>query len=239
MSNKSLKVLKVKDFKKVEHPLDKDLPDLLPRHPYFNITCAGPRQGKTCLLMNKIFGTHMYNGQEYFDTIYFISPSQMHDQTCCHILPKFDNVIRIHEVEDIMNLKSILEHIVKGQKDLIKKDEEMERILIILDDCVSFLKPIEVLSTKYRHVGLSFEINVQSFRSCPLLIRNCASSMTFFKLHNMREMEKIDEEFGQNYTADFIPLAQSVTNEKYNFVFMNHDKMIMYKNFDEVLIDAT
>lgn len=109
MSDKSLKVLKVKDFKKVEHPLDKDLHPTMPRHPYFNITVAGPRQGKTNLLMNKIFGTHMYNGQDYWDTIYFISPSQMHDQTCCHILPKFDNVIRIHEVEDIMNLKSILE----------------------------------------------------------------------------------------------------------------------------------
>jgi hypothetical protein len=55
----------------------------------------------------------------------------------------------------------------------------------------------------------------------------------------MKEMEKIDEEFGQNYTADFIPLAQDVTKEKYNFVFMNHDKMILYKNYDEVLVDAT
>lgn len=239
MTDISVPILPVKHINKKEHPLDKQLPSILPRHPFFNVTVAPPRAGKTNLLMNKIFGTHGYNAQEYFDTIYFISPSCKHDATCMHILPKFDNVIMIYEVEDIMNLKSILEHIVKGQKDLIKKDEEMERILIILDDCVSFLTPVAVLSTKYRHVGLSFEINVQNFRSCPLIIRNCATSITFFKLHNMKELEKIFEEHGQNYCADFIDIAQRETAEKYNFIFMNNEKMLMYKNFDNILVDAS
>ena len=37
----------------------------------------------------------------------------------------------------------------------------------------------------------------------------------------------------------WLSIIKHLTKEKYNFVFMNHDKMIMYKNYDEVLVDAT
>lgn len=238
MSDTGLTVLKVKDVKKKEHPLDKTLNPVLPRHPFLELIVAPPKSGKSNLIINKLLNTNFYDANEYWDQVYFISPSQLHDETVKHYVPKIDGVIRISEVEEIMNLQFILDNIVKGQKELLKEKKDMERILIVLDDCVSFLKPCAVLATKYRHVSLSFIIVSQSFRSIPLIVRNCASSVIFFKLHNQRELDKIQEEYGDNYSKDFMSLAKYATAKQYDFSFLNNETMQMFHNYDQLLVDA-
>jgi hypothetical protein len=235
----SLEVLKVKEVKKKIHPLDKTLNPALPQHPFLQLLVAPPRSGKTSLLLNLLFNNNFYNADDYWHEVWYISPTQLFDSTCCHYLPKLSNIIQIHDPEEIMNLEEILREIIKGQKKLHKEGEEMKRIYIILDDCVSYLKPISVLATKYRHHHLSISIVSQSFRSIPLIVRNCANSVIFFHLNNMRELEKIDDEYGSNYCSDFIELAKKYTEKKYNFIHLNNDKMIMYHNFSDIIKDCS
>jgi len=234
----SLEVLKVKDVKKKIHRLDKTLNPALPQHPFLQLLVAPPRSGKTNLLMNILFNNNYYNADEYWDEVVYISPTQLFCSTCSHYLPKLENVVQIHDPEEIVNLESILREIIDGQKKLHKEGEDMKRIYIVLDDCVSYLKPISVLATKYRHHHLSISIVSQSFRSIPLVVRNCANSIIVFHLNNMRELEKIDDEYGSNYTEDFIPLAIKHTERKYSFIHLNNDKMKITSGFENVICDA-
>jgi hypothetical protein len=236
MSKAHLEILKVKDVKNVMHKLDKNLDPVLPRHPFMEVICCPPRGGKTSYLMNKIFRLYP---DDYFDEIIYVSPSQLHDNTCKELLPKKENLIQVSETEDIMNLDTLIGELIKSQKKLVKEDEPMKRIYLILDDCVSMLKPVQILATRYRHAGLSISVVSQSFRAIPLLIRNCANVVIFFHLNSKRELEKIDEEYGQNYCEDFIELAEKYTKEKYNFIYLNNDKMLMYHNFTELIKDCS
>jgi len=186
--------------------------------------------------MNKIFRLYP---DDYFDEIIYVSPSQLHDNTCKELLPKKENLIQVSETEDIQNLDTLIGELIKSQKKLVKEDEPMKRIYLILDDCVSFLKPVAVLATRYRHAGLSISVVSQSFRAIPLLIRNCANTVIFFHLNSKRELEKIDEEYGSNYCEDFMELAEKYTKEKYNFIYLNNDKMLMYHNFTELIKDCS
>jgi hypothetical protein len=235
----SLEVLKVKDVKKITHPMDLKLHEALPRHPFLQLLVAPPRSGKTNLLMNILFNENYYKADKYWDTIYYISPTQLFDATCKHYLPKMENIVQISQVEDIINLDSILQHIIDGQKKLFKKGDDMERILIVLDDCVSYLKPISVLATKYRHHHISIAIVSQNFRSIPLMIRNCANSVIVFHLNNMKEVEKINDEYGENYTKDFVPLLLSTTEKKHSFMHINNENMCLYSGFDNLIYDGT
>lgn len=236
MSKAHLEILKVKDVKNMTHKLDKHLDPVLPRHPFMESIIAGPRQGKTSYLMNKIFRLYP---DDYFDEIIYVSPSQLHDNTCKELLPKKENLIQVSETEDIMNLDTLIGELIKSQKKLVKEDEHMKRIYLILDDCVSFLKPVAVLATRYRHAGLSISVVSQSFRAIPLLIRNCSNVIIFFHLNSKRELEKIDEEYGSNYCEDFIELAEKYTREKHNFIYLNNDRMEMYHNFTELIKDCS
>ena len=235
----SLDVLKVKDVKGKKHPLDLNLHEALPRHPFLQLYVAPPKSGKTNLLMNVLFNENYYKADKYWDTIYYISPTQLFDATCKHYLPKMENIVQISQVEDIMKLEIILQHIIDGQKKLFKKGEDMERILIVLDDCVSYLKPIATLATKYRHHNLSIAIVSQNFRSIPLIVRNCANSAIVFHLNNMKEVEKINDEYGENFSANFIPMLLEHTAKKYSFMHINNENMCLYSGFDKMIYDGT
>lgn len=236
MSKAHLEILKVKDVKNTIHKLDKHLDPVLPRHPWLECLIAPPRSGKTSMLMNKIFRLYPDN---YFDEIIYCSPSQLHDKTCKELLPKKENLIQISEMEDIQNLDTLISELIKSQKELVKDEEPMKRIWLILDDCVNMLKPVQFLATRYRHADLSISVVSQSFRAIPLLIRNCANVVIFFHLNSKRELEKIDEEHGQQFCTDFIELAEKYTKEKYNFIYLNMDKMLMYHNFTELIKDCS
>ena len=152
--------------------------------------------------------------------------------------PKMENIVQISQVEDIMNLETILQHIIDGQKKLHKKGDDMERILIVLDDCVSYLKPIAVLATKYRHHNLSIAVVSQNFRSIPLMIRNCANSVIVFHLNNMKEVEKINDEYGSNHHSDFIPMMLAHTEKKYSFIHIDNERMKIYSGFEDLICDS-
>ncbi len=165
-----------------------------------------------------------------------------------HYLPKLDNVIQIDDEDTLNRLDIFLKEIMDDQMKRLDEDDpktgkkkDMQRILIILDDCLGYLNTNNALPnicTRYRHYNMSFIITSQSFRRLPLVIRNCANQVVFFKMNNEQELEKLFEEYGSAYHNNFIQIAKKITSEKYNFVYLNHDDLKLYKNFGDLVLDA-
>ena len=113
----SLEVLKVKDIKTKVHKLDKKLKDPLPKHALLMLLIAPPRSGKSALIANLIANSNFSNGVEYWDNIYYCSPTQDFDNTTKKYLKKMDNVIQISEHSDLVHLESILKDIIDKKKE--------------------------------------------------------------------------------------------------------------------------
>ena len=244
----NLDILKVKDPKSKPNPLDEKLHPNLPRHPHTLLVISQPRSGKTVLLSNMLANQNYYNCQEYWDEVIFCSPTQKFDKTAMNVLPKLNNVMQIDDHNDLQRIDVILNDIKERQmKRLEEKDPktgkplDMERILIIFDDCLSYLKDNESLSyfiTKFRHFNCSIWITSQSFRKIPAVIRNCVGHVIHHKLANVHELEKIDEEFGSNFHPNYMELSKAITNKKYDFVYMDNENLKLYHNFQDLVLDA-
>lgn len=245
----SLEILKVKDIKKKPHPLDNTLHPHLPRHSFLMLMIAPPRSGKSALIANLLANPNFYNALEYFDFVYYVGPTQKFDRTTMHYLPRLDNVIQIDDHETLSNLDVLLKEMMDSQMKRLKEDDpktgkklEMERILLVLDDMLGYLTQNEALSnlcTRYRHYNISIIITSQSFRKIPLVIRNCAGHIIFFKLNNEKELEKISDEYGDSYHVNFMNIAKQITSKKYDFVYLDNENLKLYKNFTDLVLDAS
>lgn len=245
----SLEVLKLKDIKKKINKLDDKLHPHLPKHAFLMLMIAPPRSGKSALIANLLANQNFYNALEYWDEVFYVSPTQKFDRTTMHYLPKLDNVIQIDDEDTLNRLDIFLKEIMDDQMKRLDevdsktgKQKEMQRILIILDDCLGYLNTNNALPnicTRYRHYNMSFIITSQSFRRLPLVIRNCANQVVFFKMNNEQEVEKLFDEYLSAYHPNAINIAKSITSTKYNFVYLNHDELKLYKNFSELIVDGS
>jgi hypothetical protein len=247
MNNKDLSILKVKDFSNKSFPLDDELHPNLPRHPFMMVLSSAPRSGKSNCLLNLVASSNFYNIKDkednpYFDQIYWCSPSANFDSSVKNVLAKMDNVTVIHEPNDLQNITTILNTIIASQSKLHKDNKPMERILFLMDDAIGYMnKEIALHTTKYRHFGTSIVCSGQKYSKFPLLIRTCMGHFITFKQNNGKEREKITEEIGESFCEpnEFESIMEAVTEQKYCFLYLNIEKLMMYKNFDTLLLDAS
>jgi hypothetical protein len=59
-----------------------------------------------------------------------------------------------------------------------------------------------------------------------------------FHLNSGKEIEKINEEWGENFTTDFESIARKYTEHKYEFIMLNQEAMKITHGFNEVIVDA-
>ena len=232
MSDKGLPILDVKK--------PKSKPDTAPYplcpHPFNLVISSSPRSGKTNLLMSLIGASHMY-GRDYWDTIYFFSPSCLHDQTTKFILPKLDNVIVISDPKELDSADMLVGQIMRDQ--MSAKEEDREKILIIMDDMASDLarnKQLQKTSCRFRHGNCSIITLVQSYKTAPLLIRNCMTAFIVFNVASDKEFEKIAEEVLDRF-PNGRELCRQATRQRYNFCYINVEQAQMWHNFDTILYD--
>jgi len=247
MSNKDLTVLKVKDFSSKPFVLDNELHPNIPKHPFLMMLSSCPRSGKTVTLLNMIASSNYYNihdkeGNPYFDEIYWLSPSAEHDSQVKGVLSKMDNVHVISDPKDLGNMKTILSTVITEQTKLLKEKEPMKRICFVLDDMIGFLnEDLAKICTRFRHFGLTIILSIQKYSKAPLLLRTCIGHFITFKQNNGKERERITEELGEAFMPpkEFEQILQTVTEQKYQFLYLNMEKLCMYKNFDTLLYDAS
>lgn len=205
------------------------LPETLPHDNFILLMMAPPRSGKSVLIMNLLFN-EIFNYKKLYDKIIFISPTLLNDKTLKYVVED-DDIIKIHEYDDISNIDGIIKGIIDDQK------ETKQHTLIILDDMVGQLgnnnKELNTLATRYRHFNISMIITSQNYKSFGVLLRNCASHWIFFKTNMLKEQGKIFEDM--NSYPNFKELYNKATNERYSFIYIDQNNLKVYKKFNELL----
>ena len=83
----------------------------------------------------------------------------MHDKTL-KVLYKDDGIIKIHDDLENGAIDTIIDTIIDEQNDL--EDDEREHKLLVLDDCLGFLKQkLAYLCSRFRHYKISNCISSQ------------------------------------------------------------------------------
>jgi hypothetical protein len=228
MPPKKLKELKDEDL--VILDVNKPKNNFIEVHPYLmpvpslTLFISPPASGKTLLLVNFIY--RFYEG--VFDAIYWASPSLNLDNTLDSSIKRDETVVKLSSAEDLENISNIIKYIVEEQKEKLEKGEELEEILIVLDDCLSFVnsRALLVLCSLYRHLRISVFISIQKMKMLNNTIRACASNVITFNIPNRKQREAFLEEY--DIFADIEKYYEESTNEKYNWMRLDLRNMAVY-----------
>ena len=208
------KVLKVKD----ELPSAKfaDINPYLPQMPSLVLIIGTVRSGKSNLLVNYFCNEEFY--KDKFDTVKFVS-STLHTDGKGKILSKhFDCVDHYDDM--------IIENIKKSQSGYENK-EDRPTYALVMDDILTkdFSKNNDVsfFSTRFRHYIDLYVIAVQSFRAVSGMIRNNATGVIICKQQNIKELEKISEEYGDQVGGhdNFMALYNEAHKDKFSFLYLD------------------
>jgi len=203
--------------------------------PPFNCMLVAPTAcGKSSLILNLLLNQNFYKNS--FDKVYYFSPSVYLDKTL-RAVAEDDDIVKICDDADLENMDDMLKLLVEKQKELKEADKEMPQILIVLDDCLQYLKPtsfIGSLYTKSRHYNISCIVTSQNYKSIPLKARNNSQLICVFKLYNESEIGKIADELGCNF-PNWLDYYKKATKERYRFLYMDLRHMRLFSDFTDLL----
>ena len=122
-----------------------------------------------------------------------------------------------------------------------RNGEKLEQILIVLDDFANnklFSKrksSLVTIFTEGRHNNISIWLNAQKCSMLQPIVRD-NSMYKFFFSSTVKERKKIIEE-NSNWLSDeeFAKLFDTVTKKKHDFLMIDLEKMVMRKNFGEIV----
>ena len=194
MDRPAPKVFKVKD----PDPDDKfsGIHPHLPQPPALLLIVGSVKAGKSNLLVNLLCNPEMF--KDKFDIVKIISNTLNAD-------PKGKLMNKYFDCEDF----------------------ERPSIALILDDILTkdFKKgnAVSFLATRFRHYGIGLlAFTTQSFRAVSGLIRNNATDVIIMKQQNSKELEKINEEYGDLFPNIFMDLyKKAIEDAPYSFLYLD------------------
>ena len=192
--------------------------------------------GKTNILLHLLNSKSLL--KDAFDVIIYLSDSC--DDTCKDNLkiPK-ENFVKDWDEE-------FVEKIIKSQENSVKKNGYLKtkNICLIFDDILSkpkFLNSKTMMKcvTACRHFNISCIFNTQSYKKLPRTIRLQARGLVLFP-SSLNELVKFSEEQALPNMSNrkFLEAIQYITNEPYQFCFINNDAPMnekLRKNFDTII----
>jgi len=202
---------------KDEAPSEKfaDIHPNLPQMPSLCLIIGSVRSGKSNLLVNYFCNDQFY--KDKFDVVKFVSTT-LHTDNKGKILSKhFDCTDRYDD--------NIIENIKQSQGQYENK-EDRPTYALVMDDVLTkdFKKTNQVsfFSTRFRHYIDFYIIAVQSFRAVSGMIRNNAQDVIICKQQNIKELEKIAEEYGDMVGGhdNFIKLYEEAHKDRYSFLYL-------------------
>lgn len=227
--NHKLKVLPVKNSS-IKKPFPQ-IPEPLLQPPFTLSMIAPTKSGKSTVIANLLKNCLMGYNDGVFSEIYYISPTIPFDKTLQSVFND-EEIVKITDEDDLHHLDSILGELIKTQKE--KDEDDREHILIILDDCLDYLKKskkLDSLPSYSRHFKISIIITTQIYNALPVKLRKNVSGIIVGRIYNKKDLENIEEEIGCNF-HDFKANYEKATEEPYSFLFIDNREMALYKNFE-------
>jgi len=197
------------------------------QHPFSCLITAPRGSGKSNLVVNLLNRPDLLKNK--FDEIYYFSPTIYLDQTLEHLNNK-----KIFKCDEISNdkLNNLLES--------VKEDEERQKILIVLDDCIEFVNnkkssAINKLFFKGRHFSISVVVITQKYKAVNPLLRQNALLHIFFRPNNNQELDAIVNELNNRKLPE--NKLREIFNkytQNYDFIIYNIAKSKVYHIFREI-----
>ena len=203
--------------------------DNLPSAPFFCLCIAPPGSGKGVMAVSWIYRFY----RNVFDTIYWCSPTLKMDNTLALNIARDETIIKLDTAEDLENMDSVIKNIIETQQKAKDEDEDMEEVLIVLDDCISFInsRMILKLATMYRHLRISVLVSIQKMKMLSTSLRACASDVIVFQIPNLKQRTAFFEEF--SIYPDIENYYEMATEKKYCYLRMDLRNMALYKGTPE------
>lgn len=186
------------------------------KHPFRCYIIGASQSGKTNLMLNLLSRKDMYKG--FFDLIYVLSPT-------AGKIDKTYNILKLPEQNYFKCDPKVLERILQIQKKIItNRKKKPPKILIILDDCISFTQFMnsQILlefATQSRHYNISMFILSQAYHRVNKSVRLSMSWICFFR-SSQKELTVLAEDFcpaGFSH-KQFKKVINKATAEKYSFL---------------------
>lgn len=215
--NKDLNVvpirpLEMKDDAEKYHP---NLPKIFRNNGSISLLLGPTASGKTCTVNWLLLNSNAWGGKTgAFENVYIFSPSIDCDDSCRFLREYFECY---SEYKD-HHLKSIMER----QETFPKKDRP--KGMIVIDDSVgnNAMKrggTLQAFLSRYRHWNMNVILAVQSFRALSTIARANATDVLIFNgIFNMKEWEKIEEEYGDMYMGSLRECYKRFAPNKYDFL---------------------
>jgi len=228
-----IKEIKIKGDKKIKQCPMAEV-KAIPAHPHrsYVVGCSG--SGKTNLLLNLLTRNNFY--KDWYDLVTVLSPCALSLDKSYKTLEK---ETKYENGKDLFFF-DCKEEVLKSILDMQEETEKEKKVLVILDDFVSYKKftnsPMLLkFAIMSRHFNISMMVLSQCYYLVPKSIRLNMSAIYYFK-GNAQETETIAEMYcpGGYRKKDFIQLIEKATEEPYSFIHINthiplHHKVPRYR----------
>ena len=217
-----------------------------PIQSFFFVLVGKPGSGKTSLLLN-ILSLKDENRVYYqvFDKILYVCPNTTRKNIKNNPFDELpdDQKFESFSHEVLIKIKEIRSDFDEEKKERKKKKKRIQHQLLIIDDCTAELKQkenirtfIEIITNR-RQFRLSVILLVQFLRSIPRPIRFQITDIVLFKTSNRMDSKIIQEEYVNMNNEKFLELTNFCWNSPHDFIFINKDKEIYYKNLQRIVFD--
>ncbi len=225
------KILKVQDPPREKM---KPLHPHLPQPPALMLMISPIRTGKSTIINNLLLNSSFY-GQDFFDEVMVVSPTIYNDKTSRFLKKAFDCY---DEYDD-----AIIDGLIEKQESY-EDPQERPDIALILDDVIGVIRreaKVNHLASRFRHYNIKLLLmSCQNYRKVSPIIRsNCTNMIIGSPFPNMKELHKIAEEIGDQFSGadNFLKIYYKATPNKYDFLYLDlqSNPPLAYRNFDEVI----
>ena len=206
----------------------------LPQPPALLLMISPIRTGKSTIINNLLLNSQFF-GQDFFDEVLCISPTIYNDKTSRFLKKAFDCY---DEYDD-----AIVDNLIAKQEGY-EDPADRPDVALILDDVVGVIRreaKINHLASRFRHYNIKFLLmSCQNYRKVSPIIRsNCTNMIIGSPFPNMKELGKIAEEIGDQFSGadNFLKIYYSATPNKYDFLYLDlqSNPPLAYRNFDAVI----
>ena len=206
----------------------------LPQPPALLLMISPIRTGKSTIINNMLLNSEFF-GQDFFDEVMCISPTIYNDKTSRFLKKAFDCY---DEYDD-----SIIDGLIAKQESY-EDPADRPDVALILDDIIGLIRreaKVNHLASRFRHYNIKLLLmSSQNYRKVSPVIRsNCTNMIIGSPFPNMKELGKIAEEIGDQFSGadNFLKIYYAATPNKYDFLYLDlqSNPPLAYRNFDEVI----